>query len=132
MIIQRKAGNFKIPLIKQNLQNKVDILRVNQNIRDGFNSMKIVKLSSSPAYLSLLAKFKKYEPDKYDYIIMDSKGNEYEQVDIGGIVEKKFSTDVTFFYKQIEKNKIRKYYYIKIKRLKNILQISLRMYNIYH
>jgi len=102
----KESWNFKIPLIKQNLQNKVDILRVNQNIRDGFNSMKIVKLSSSPAYLSLLAKFKKYEPDKYDYIIMDSKGNEYEQVDIGGIVEKKFSTDVTFFYKQIEKNKL--------------------------
>ncbi|NFF66468.1 DUF4179 domain-containing protein [Clostridium sporogenes] len=128
----KESWNFKIPLIKQNLQNKVDILRVNQNIRDGFNSMKIVKLSSSPAYLSLLAKFKKYEPDKYDYIIMDSKGNEYEQVDIGGIVEKKFSTDVTFFYKQIEKNKLESITILKSKvekyspnKLKNVQYIPL-------
>ncbi len=84
----KESWNFKIPLIKQNLQNKVDIFRLNKDIKDGFNSMKIVKLSSSPAYLSLSTEFKKYKPEKYSYVLMDSKGNEYKSVDIGGIVEK--------------------------------------------
>lgn len=128
----KESWNFKIPLIKQNLKNKVDIFRLNNNIRDGFNLMKIVKLSSSPVYISLLAEFKKYKPDKYDYVIMDSKGNEYEQVDIGGIVENKFSTDVTFFYKQIENSKLKSITVLKSKvekyspnKLKNVQYITL-------
>ncbi|AVQ45781.1 DUF4179 domain-containing protein [Clostridium botulinum] len=128
----KESWNFKIPLIKQNLQNKVDILRLNKNIKDGFNLMKIVKLSSSPAYLSLLTEFKKYKPDKYSYVVMDSKGNEYEEVDMGGIVEKKFSTDVTFFYKQIEKSEVKSITILKSKvkkyspsQLKNVQYIPL-------
>lgn len=124
--------NFKIPLVKQKLQNKVDIFRLNKNIRDGLNSMKVMKLSSSPAYVALITEFKKYEPDKYDYVIMDSKGNEYEQVDIGGVEKNIFSTDVTFFYKQIEKSKLKNINILKSKvekhspnKLKNVQYIPL-------
>ncbi|KOR25644.1 DUF4179 domain-containing protein [Clostridium sp. L74] len=128
----KESWNFKIPLIKQNLQNKVDIFRLNKDIKDGFNSMKIVKLSSSPAYLSLSTEFKKYQPEKYSYVLMNSKGNEYKSVDIGGIVEKKSSTNVTFFYEQIEKSKVKSINILKPKvekyspnQLKNVQYIPL-------
>jgi len=98
--------NFKIPLVKQNLQDKVKTLKLNKEIKDGFTKIKLAKVTSSPIYLSLLTEHKKYVPDKYEYVIMDSKGNEFEQVDMGGIVKKTFSTNVTFFYKQIEGSKI--------------------------
>lgn len=100
------SWNFKIPLAKENLQHKVDIFRLNKIIRDGWSSVKLLKLTSSPVYITLLAEFGKYEPDKYDYVIMDSKGTEYEQNDAGGIVKNIFSTDVTFFYNQIENSKV--------------------------
>lgn len=100
------SWNFKIPLIKEKLKDKVNVFKPNEDIKDGSNSIKIARVTSSPAYLSLLAEFKKYEPDKYDYVIMDSNGDEYEGVDMGGIVKKLFSTNVTFFYKQIEGSKL--------------------------
>lgn len=100
------SWNFKIPLIKQKLKDKVNVFKINKNIKDGSNSIKIAKVTSSPVYLSMLAEFKKYEPDKGDYYVMiDSNGDEYEGVDMGGVVKKPFSTDVTFFYKQIEGSK---------------------------
>lgn len=100
------SWNFKIPLVKEKLKDKVNVFKINKNIKDGSNSIKIAKVTSSPAYLSMLAEFKKYEPDKGDYYVMiDSNGDEYEGVDMGGVVKKPFSTDVTFFYKQIEGSK---------------------------
>ncbi|WP_409069197.1 DUF4179 domain-containing protein [Clostridium sp. FAM 1755] len=101
----KESWNFKIPLIKENLQNKVDIFRLNKDIKDGFNSMKIVKLSSSPAYLSLSTEFKKYQPEKYSYVLMNSKGNEYKSVDIGGIVEKNRQLMLHFFMSKLKKVK---------------------------
>ncbi|MFL0249754.1 DUF4179 domain-containing protein [Clostridium neuense] len=100
------SWNFKIPLVKEKLKDKVNVFKLNKVIKDGSNSIKIERVTSSPAYLSMLAEFKKYEPDKYDYAMMDSNGDEYEGVDMGGIVKNLFSTDVTFFYKQIEGSKL--------------------------
>lgn len=97
--------NFKIPLIKEKLQDKVNVFKLNKDVKDGYNSIKIVRVTTSPAYLSMLAEFKKYQPDKYDYVMMDSNGDEYQSVDMGSVVKKIFSTDVTFFYKQIEGSK---------------------------
>lgn len=98
--------NFKIPLVKEKLKDKVNVFKPNEYIKDGSNSIKIAKVTSSPVYLSMLAEFKKYEPDKGDYyVMMDSNGDEYEGVDIGGVVKKPLTTDVTFFYKQIEGSK---------------------------
>jgi|GEM_PF-5829217 len=97
--------NFKIPLVKEKLKDNVNVFKMNKEIKDGSNSIRISRVTSSPAYLSMLAEFKKYEPDKYEYVMMDSNGDEYEGVDMGGIVKKLFSTDVTFFYKQIEGSK---------------------------
>lgn len=124
--------NFKIPLVKQNLQDKVNIFRLNKYIVDGFNVIKLAKVTSSPAYLSLLTEHRVYEADKYDYVLMDSKGNEFQQVDMGGIVKKAFSIDVTFFYKQIEGSKLDSIKILKSKvekyspnKLKNVQYIAL-------
>lgn len=98
--------NFRIPLVKEKLKDKVNVFKPNEYIKNGSNSIKIAKVTSSPVYLSMLAEFKKYEPDKGDYyVMMDSNGDEYEGVDIGGVVKKPLTTDVTFFYKQIEGSK---------------------------
>lgn len=63
---------------------------------------------------------------------MDSKGDEYVPMDIGGIVEKKSSTCVTHFYKQIEKSKVKSINILKPKveryspnQLKNVQYIAL-------
>lgn len=124
--------NFKIPLIKQNLQDKVNIFRLNKYIVDGFNVIKLAKVTSSPAYLSLLTEYGVYKPDKYDYVVMDSKGNEFQSVDIGGIAKKALLTDVTFFYKQIEGSKLDSIKILKSKvekyspnKLKNAQYIAL-------
>lgn len=124
--------NFKIPLIKQNLKDKVNIFGLNKYIVDGFNVIKLAKVTSSPAYLSLLTEHGVYKADKYDYVLMDSKGNEFQQVDIGGIAKKALSTDVTFFYKQIEGSKLDSIKILKPKvekyspnKLKNVQYIAL-------
>lgn len=127
--------NFKIPLVKEKLKDKVNIFKMNKDIKNGSNSIKIARVTSSPVYLSMLAEFKKYEPDKYEYVMMDSNGDEYEGVDMGGIVKKLFSTDVTFFYKQIAGSKLSNISILKTKgkrifdddfKLKNVQYLPLK------
>lgn len=127
--------NFKIPLVKEKLKDKVNVFKMNKDIKDGSDSIKIARVTSSPVYLSMLAEFKKYEPDKYKYVMMDSNGDEYEGVDMGGIVKKLFSTDVTFFYKQIAGSKLSNISILKPKgksifdddfKLKNVQYLTLK------
>lgn len=91
--------------IKQNSKKNANTLSLNKEIKFESDSIKLVQITNSPKHISLVAEYKKYVPDKYDIVLMDSKGNEYENEDMGGTEDNFFSTDVTFVYKQIEKSK---------------------------
>lgn len=94
-----------VPVIKQYLQHKQNTLSLNKDIKDGSDSIKLMEVTSSPENLSLVVEYKKYYPDEYHIVVMDSKGNEYQKEDAGDVTENIFSTDVTLVYKQIKESK---------------------------
>jgi hypothetical protein len=115
--IQDTAGSWKFnfSIDKNQLIKNTNKKDLNKKIQLGlFDRAKIISLTQTSAYATINIEHSNYKPDAYCYEILDENGNEVQQVDLGGIIEKGNKTIVTHFYK-LSNNKISKIVVLKAK-----------------
>ncbi len=98
--------NFRID--KNQLVKNLNTKKINENITVGWDRAKILSLTQSSAYISLNIEHSHYKPDRYDFSMLDDKGNELQQDDMGRITKKGMYKIVTRFFKSTKNQKISK------------------------
>jgi len=116
--IEDTAGSWKFNLSidKNQLIKNTNRKDLNKKIQLGlFDRAKIISLTQTSAYATINIEHSNYKPDAYCYEILDENGNEIQQEDLGGIIEKGNKTIVTSFYKLFNDNKLSKIIVLKQK-----------------
>jgi hypothetical protein len=88
-----------VGLNKSQLLASVRTVELNTRVKLGSTTAQLRSMTQSPAYVSLTMELGRYEPDKYEFVLLDDRGNELQQVDMGSVERKGLYTTITRFYK---------------------------------
>jgi len=102
--IKFSKGEANLPevsltLNKRQLLASVKTVDLDNQLRLGSATARLLSMTQSPAYVSLTMELDRYEPNKYDFILLDNSGDELQQVDMGRVEREGLNTTITRFYK---------------------------------
>ena len=122
--IKSDSLQVSMKLDKEQLLASVKRLKLDKELKLGSNKAKLLLLTQSYAYASLTIEHNRYEPNKYDFVLIDDKGNELEQVDMGRIERSGLKTNVTRVYKLPKHAEINKILVIEANRKNSYKELN--------